>query len=81
MKYDVTHILGSIFPEAQSKGIYILSRECHIIYPVCIMNLTIVFVQIQNQTVLNIFVSFIKDQEVHIQQNMQKCQNLGSSRK
>ena len=26
--------LGSIFPEAQPKGIYIISRECHIIYPV-----------------------------------------------
>jgi hypothetical protein len=24
----------SIFPEAQPKGIYIVSRECHIIYPV-----------------------------------------------
>ena len=26
--------LGSIFPEAQPKGIYIISQECHIIYPV-----------------------------------------------
>jgi hypothetical protein len=26
--------LGFIFLEAQPKGIYILSRECHIIYPV-----------------------------------------------
>jgi hypothetical protein len=26
--------LGSIFPEAQPKGIYIISRECHIVYPV-----------------------------------------------
>jgi hypothetical protein len=24
--------LGFIFPEAQPKGIYIVSRECHIIY-------------------------------------------------